>query len=376
MRALKSEQGFAMASSVIGMFLATMLVLVAVTAVRGDLNLTRGDLDHKRAYEAAKAGINDYAFHLNDDNSYWTYCTGVPTPNAVNQQGSTAKRRTVPGNTGATYAIELLPATGQSSCNSANPVTSDARAVRTDVGDLPDPLDGLRRQGPGVDRHHLQAGELPRLRLLHPAGDARTRSPTGPTRAPSRAPTQQCSLTWQEGRYDAPIPNSGGRYCDRISFITADSIDGPLHTNDGLAICGSPDFGRTTADRIEVSASAPGWFSTCWGSDPDFIGTYITSAPVLTPPPSNSQLATIAGSPYRFTGQVRIMPQRQLDDRADQRSGTVGPLAFPSNGVVYVANGSCSTSYTPFRAARATPPTTPPRRAAATHTSAATTRGG
>ena len=109
---LRSEQGFTMATTAMGLFVVTLLVLATVTAVSGDVHLSRGDLDRKQAYEAAKAGINDYSFHLNSDNNYWTRCTTVPSPNAVNQQGSTARRRSVPGSTGATYAIELLPATG------------------------------------------------------------------------------------------------------------------------------------------------------------------------------------------------------------------------------------------------------------------------
>ena len=121
---LKSEQGFTMAITVAGMFLVTLLALAAVTAVEGDIHLTRNDLDHKQAYEAAKAGIDDYSFHLNKDTSYWTKCTAVPAPSAVNQQGSTANRRPVPGSTEETYAIELIPATGQSTCETANPVTS------------------------------------------------------------------------------------------------------------------------------------------------------------------------------------------------------------------------------------------------------------
>ena len=45
---------------------------------------------------------------------------------AVNQQGSTAKRRSVPGSTEAEYAIELIPATGQSTCNPTSTTTATA----------------------------------------------------------------------------------------------------------------------------------------------------------------------------------------------------------------------------------------------------------
>ena len=73
-----------------------------------------------------------------------------PDPNAVNQDGSTAKRRPVPGNTGGTYAIELLPAdrpvASTPSAAPATPAPSMLEPTRPAEGDLPDPLDRLRRQ--------------------------------------------------------------------------------------------------------------------------------------------------------------------------------------------------------------------------------------
>ncbi len=84
----RDERGFTMIAAVVGMSLVATLTLVAVTAVSGDISLTRGDLDRRQAYEAAKAGVNEYAFHLKTNNSYWTKCTEVPPPNAVNQQGA------------------------------------------------------------------------------------------------------------------------------------------------------------------------------------------------------------------------------------------------------------------------------------------------
>src|SRR5882672_4976536 len=109
------EAGFTMIATVIAMSVIMLLAAVAVAAVNGDTHLTRRDLDGKRAFEAAKAGIDDYAYHLSANSGYWAECAGESsaTPQdfkAVNQQNSTAKRRSVPGNTGAEYAVELIPA--------------------------------------------------------------------------------------------------------------------------------------------------------------------------------------------------------------------------------------------------------------------------
>ena len=110
MRRRDDERGFTLAVVAIAGAFISLVVVVALGAVNGDIRQTRNDLDHKQAYEAARAGLADYAFHLNQDTNYWTLCTAVPAPSAVNQVGSTTNRRPVPGTTGATYAIELIPA--------------------------------------------------------------------------------------------------------------------------------------------------------------------------------------------------------------------------------------------------------------------------
>ena len=119
---------------------------------------------------------------------------------------------------------------------------------------------------------------------------------------------QQCTKTIAEGRYNQNIPGSNpAQLCDRIYFIGGERIDGPLHTNDAFQVCnGQPIFGRTATDAIEVSSPPPGWLTGCSGASPNFVGTFITNAPVLTPPPTNAALKTVAGSD-RYTGQTRIV---------------------------------------------------------------------
>ena len=85
-----------MALAILALFLVSILVAGALAATNGDIHLTANDLDHKRAYAAAQAGIADYAFHLDRDTTYWTKCVPNP-PGAVNQMGSTANRRAVAG---------------------------------------------------------------------------------------------------------------------------------------------------------------------------------------------------------------------------------------------------------------------------------------
>jgi type II secretory pathway pseudopilin PulG len=310
------EAGFTLIATLIATAMITALALAAVTAVLGNVPLTSRDLSSKKAYEAARDGVEDYASHLYADSLYWTRCTGVPEPSAVNPQGSTTKRRAVPGDPSATYAIELL------SGGTQVPIVASFKR--------PSFLDYV---------YFTQLETLDPIAYGYP----------NPSAALNGA-YSQCELTWEQGREESPIPGTKNDFCETISFITGDSIEGPLHTNDALSICGSPRFGRTAQDMIEIGAKSPGWYqSGCSGSNPKFTGTRVTSAPVLVPPESNSKLSTIAQPAFKYTGQVRICLSGTNMTVGNGKTCTgvySGPI--PSNGVVYVQNGTCSAVYSPI----------------------------
>jgi hypothetical protein len=372
-----SEAGFTMVSVILGLSLVVALSIVAVTAVSGDIHSNRRDLDHKRAFEAAKAGVNDYIYHLHKDNSYWTDCTEVEPPkNAVNQVGSTAKRRAVPGNTGGSYAIELLPAEGQttySQCSRADP-----------AGSMLEPS-GLLKGTFRIRSTGFSNGvSVPIVATFKPATfldyvyftQRETLDPVtygfkdGSTQLLSAE--KQCSKTLEAkppegGRNEVPIEGTWNptRYCVTISFANSDSVNGPMHTNDTFVVCGYPTLGRSAADPIEVSARPRGWYATsevthsgsgCNGDDRNFKGTFTASSPVLTPPPSNSELSVIAG--LKFTDQVHICLSGESMTVGAGKTCTEsveysGPI--PGNGVVYVESGTCEARYSPFTATYPSP---------------------
>ncbi len=356
-RELKSEGGFTLIATMIGITVIMGLALVTVTAVRGDIGNTSYDISSKRAFEAARAGIDDYTFHLYANRDYWKACDTVPTPNAVNQQGSTTKRRPVPGGSGATYAIELLPATGQSRCSTSSPDTSMIETSGEMAGSFRIRTTGYAGKAKASIVTSFKRGSF--LDYIY-FTQLETSDPIAYADSSWLANAYtQCGKTIAQGRYNSSISGSGGVYCNVISFISGDTIDGPLHTNDALVACGSPTFGRGPSDMIEVSSPPTGWYSTndiphsgssCNGN-PDFVGTYVTNSPVLTPPPTNSQLASIAQSQFNYTGQVRICLSG-TNMTVGTGSSCTGKYsgAIPSNGVIYVANGSCSTVYSPFTA--------------------------
>ncbi|HEV7563034.1 MAG TPA: type II secretion system protein [Solirubrobacterales bacterium] len=360
-----SEAGFTMIATVIGTTLVIMLALVAVAAVNGDIHQQRRNLDQKQAYEAAKAGIEDYAFHLNHDTGYWAKCTGVPTPNAVNQVGSTAKRRFVPGSATASYALELIPAEGQAECEPANATPSMLEGTGPMKGTFRIRATGYA--GPArssvtatfKSASFLDFVYFTQLETLDPVTYGY------PAATPQlEGVKKQCSLTYQQGRNNAPYyefvnpetKKTEQKFCLKISFVGKDVLSGPVHTNDTMAICeNGPTFGRNAQDIVEVSASYPGWYANCNKSvdKPNFKGTFITGAAELKPPESDEQLKEIAEPAFRFAGQVRIcLTETTMTVGAggtcNENVKYSGPL--PANGVVYVSNGpeACPATYSPF----------------------------
>ena len=283
-RIRSDEDGFTMATAMLALLVVSLALAATVTAVNGDVNLTSNDLDHKRAYEAAQAGLADYSFHLNNDNGYWAKCTNVPTPNAVNNDGSTAKRRNVPGNTGASYALELIPATGKSVCSTADPVGS----MIEQTSGISNGTFRVRSTGYSGDTKQSIVASFKRASFLDYVyfTQYETSDPVTYGNSTSIATAyQQCVKTYREGRRNSTLP------CTEIVFTSGEQINGPLHTNDELNICGSPTFGRTPADLIEVSSPPTGYrASSGCSANPVFKGTYLTNSPVLTPPSTNDSL--------------------------------------------------------------------------------------
>ena len=97
-----------------------------------------------------------------------------------------------------------------------------------------------------------------------------------------------------------------------ITFPNWDAIRGPLHTNDDLLTCGSPDFGRHgEEDVIEIHGPAPDGYTRSTGSaargTPDFYGPVRQPAEHLPVPTSNTALQAGAPTPATSsTGKTEI----------------------------------------------------------------------
>jgi Tfp pilus assembly protein PilX len=362
-RRFSDERGFTM-FAVMGAMLEIMMVSVAAfAAAGGDQQGARRDQDYKRAYSAAEAGLNQYLSDLNRDNTYWTKCENVPAPNVVNAYGATPLKRVTIEGSDAQYAVEMLP--------TINPGTNvrwpkcDIAAVNKTMLDTRTGTFQIRSTGYARGVRRTVIGTFRRKKFLDFLyfTDLETANPVAYSVWTGGNPTtpdvedwasNSCSVYYRDGRGSASYtgtadppgtapPVNVNFNCVEINFVDGDTIQGPLHTNDQLLICGAPVFGRTSQDFIEVSDTT-GWRGNggCSGNSPNFVGNYTPGSGILSLPPSNSQLKQIVDPGYTFTGRTSIV----LSGTNVIVNGVTKPM--PPSGVIYVENGpNCGVFYDP-----------------------------
>jgi len=364
--ALRSERGFSMIA-VIGVMGASSLFLAAAfAAANGDLPLTRDSQDRKQAYAAAEAGINFYQYHLNQDPDYWAKCTTVPAPNTselnpVNQPwngvgGDPRRWRSVAG-LDTQYTVELLPANGNTQCingNSASMINQATAGFRIRSTGRPRAKSKLRRTLVAQFRRRSF------LDFLY-FTDFETVDPLAYQTSDQDKADLLCANKYRAGR------NS---WCDEIQFADDDAIKGPMHTNDDILTCGTPVFGRTTTDLIEMTGPFPGWKavggSGCSGS-PTFKGPVRTGVTKLTMPTTNATIEAAAQPGYLFTGTTKIRFNGATNDMTVTTNynpirntfdpgGSVTTKPLPANGVIYVKTSTgCGTIVPPIDASYGEP---------------------
>ncbi|HST54478.1 MAG TPA: hypothetical protein VLJ42_01110 [Solirubrobacteraceae bacterium] len=332
-RQLAEESGFTLLLALAIMVTTGLLMAAAFTAANGDIHLSHNDQLQKKAYYAAQAGISDYAFHLNQDVNYWTLCKNVPLPGKVNDVGDAPlKTRLVPGTTDESYAIQLItassdPQAAPQKCDPLNPVLS---MIESNT-----PAGTFRIQSTGYAGNEVRTvtasfGHTSFLNYIYY------------TKFETSDPSIYADPAAHVGCAAPRSARPGG--CNTIDFITGDDIQGPMHTEDSAAICGSPIFGRNPADVIEFKG---GSFGNGCPNAAIYKGTLVAAVPTIVPPPSDSSLLAVTQSAYHYTGKTLINLHGSTMDVTNGGSTTLN-VAFPSNGVIYISNGTCSTVYTPY----------------------------
>jgi hypothetical protein len=271
----RGEDGFTMILA-LGILLVTSLLLAGVfAAVQGDASLSRSDLDGKRAYAAAQAGVQDYLGQLNENaasSSWWQNCTNDSASNVA-----------VAGTTGETYSYQPVTA-----C-----VTGGA------VGTVVNPTLGLLRM-----EFTGQAGHYGEHRTI--VADFRPLSPlsfmwyTVHETLDPQLDSSDCLGSTGEGYFYSNDVDQPASQC-WIYWGTNDSVSGPMYTQDQFLVAAgtSPSFGRGSQDLIESHAATT---SVCvvnnGGSQPATAacptgviqGKAIANAPLVPLPADNANL--------------------------------------------------------------------------------------
>lgn len=337
----RDEAGLAMIIVITVVMLMTLIPLAIFTQAVQQLPLARHDQDHEASLAAAEAGVDDYLNHLNQNQNYWVYNAGNPPPD-----GNTAFTSwvAVPGpnnnnesfrysvNTAATAATGIVYLT--SSGKSRNVI----RTVKV----------GLRRQG-FLDYLWLTDYEI-----------------TDP--ALSGASVSGCKFHAWEWNAAANTygPNNVGN-CSVVYWTTLSVLNGPVHSNDGLYVCGNPTFNGNTDTYYNSATSNNVFHSTQFGG-PGALKNPLgcTNAPawsrnndpaqgsLLAFPPANTSIknqadASVGGIGCLYTGPTTITLRNvggvgKMDVTSPTTRSTnpgCGPgtgLSLPVNGVVYVQN--------------------------------------
>ena len=345
------EGGLAMIIVITVVMLMTLIPLAIVQGAIGQLPLARHDQDHESALAAAEAGVDDYLNRLAQNSNYWTYNASnlPPTANpaftgwtAVPVQSSTSLgecfRYHVDSSKTASTGIVYLTSSGKRLNKVSDGCASGAGVIRT--VDL-----GLRRQG-FLDYLWMTDYEI-----------------TDPVLSGANA--SACTFhAWEWNAGSSKYGPSDPAACSVVYWTTLATLNGPVHSNDGLYVCGNPTFNGDTDTYYDAATSNNVSHSLQFagpGATLNPLGC--TNAPVyarnhdpasgqfLQFPPANTSIKaqadpTLGGTGCLYTGpttitllssgKMNVTSPKSLSTNLGCAPGS--GLSLPTNGVIYVQN--------------------------------------
>jgi hypothetical protein len=327
------EQGIALVT-VLGLSLVLALLVTALLQYGvGSMRQARYDQDWHAALAAADAGVDDFLVRINRDSAYWQEadncadCSGTLDPDNPALTGFT----TIPGGR-ARYRYDVNASTigsnGIITVRSTGRVNNVERTVSVQ----------LRRRG------FLDYLYFTEYETLDPV-------------AYSSASDQAWAATnCRRHRYDSPARSSS---CTDITWASSDSVEGPFHSNDMIAVNGTPEwlgpastsrpdrrYRDNAANRDCLARNNP---SGCT-SNPTFAQGLVYRA-ALNLPPSNNLIKAeadpaLSGEGCMYVGATFIRLNANgsatiRSVRTDDPSASKCPIngtmtSLPDNGVIYV----------------------------------------
>jgi Tfp pilus assembly protein PilX len=326
---LAGQGGFTMIVALGAMVVTSLLVSATFIALDGEAHLSQSDLDGKRAYYAAQAGLNAYLYQLNNSSIYWQTCANNTTVTGTNPTGWTL----VPGSTNEWYRYSPELANGNTSCSNTNVINS---MIDTNSGGLSMTFQGKSGTGVnatitrGIVSTFKRASPLQYLwYTVYEALD----SSVGSTYS-------GCGQWYRQGR-----PSQ----CE-INWVTGDSVNGPMYTQDQLMVPSgnSPVFGRTATDTIATLATS---MCDTGCASANFRGTQATGVDVPEPSDNSALLTDAQNNGKVYSGTTTIVLSGSTATVTNCPSSctttTVNLAQYP---IIYVQNASACTpgQYSPY----------------------------
>ncbi len=338
-REATSEDGFTMIFALMALLISGLLVTAAFTAASGDISLSRNFTLQTKAYYAAQAGIQRYQHELSSNPNYWVECKSIGTESAAIP---------VPATTDETYFIKTLASSGHSACESGKQTTI-LETTGAAKGTFRILATGVAGSGTSRVKRSIVAT------FAHPGFTKYVYDSNYEVEDPSTFEPEPVGC---EHYYKYRVEHKLTGICPPIEFAPTDKVNGPMHTNDAVAICSaggnSPTFGRNSEDSIEMD----GGHYAAYGcsNEPKFVGKYTESGGSLLPPETDAELLETAGK--KFSGRTELTLTAGTPNtftatviNAKGEKEVKPAEAFPSDGVIYVENSSsgCAVAkYTPF----------------------------
>lgn len=262
----------------LGLLLLTLVATAMTFSVSGSLKAA-SDQNWNGAMAAAYAGVADYESRLANDNTYYRFgnpaanfsagSTVVEPPSAAENPafglGAAESWSTVAGSGGtASFRYEV---------NNAAYASSGVLRIRSTgrVGTVTRSIVANIRQDGFIDYLYFTVYEL-----------------QDPAQTGITTPGCVDTYAWA-GR---PMPSGGTSVCGDIAFGSSDVVNGPVHSNDTMRICGATfndtittgDPGGPGANYLKKASDG----SNCSGEV--FNGGVPTNSPVMAMPATNSAM--------------------------------------------------------------------------------------
>jgi hypothetical protein len=313
------------------MFVTSLLVVAAFTAAEGDVNQSHRDTTAKQAYYAALAGVQAYEYQLEANPDFWESCESL---------SGNAKESSSTSSTTETYAVK--PVGRQEETETEPRTCSKTEPFKTMIQKNGAAANSFRIESTGTagtSKRSIVAtfkvkGFLNYVYFTHYEDED-----PGLYNAP-----KECEEKYYNNR-----PSSG---CETIVFVTGDQINGPMHTDDAPAMCGSPTFGRAERKPFDtIEFGYPPYEAGCGESLKPTYNTEsksYTKGAELLPPESDNALGKYVkeeSSSDEFTGVTHLVLNGTANTIEVTNGGKKETLSWPIDGLIYIrtkeSGGSC-----------------------------------